>query len=276
MSICYLDCTPFMKGFLNAEKVPSDLGLRVHVGDPPRAIIPTVVGQAQVMLNGHTDFDDDLMAACPALRSIVFLGTGASSYIDLEAASRRGIRVRAIKGYGDRSIAEHAFALMLAAARKITVMDRDLREGKWEPLEGIELSGRTLGIVGAGGVGAELARIARGFGMNVLVWNRSPLPSGLLPFQSGLDNLLQNSDVVSLHLSLTPETKHFIGAAELARMKRGALLVNTARGAIVDEPALVAALSDGTLVHAALDVFETGVSARSVPNDTVTKYVART
>ena len=256
MSVCYLDCSLFMKGLLNSESVPSDLGLRIHLGDPPRAAIPSLVHDAQVLLNGHTGFDDELMAACPALRSIVFLGTGASSYIDMEAAARRGIRVRTIKGYGDRSIAEHAFALMLAAARKITAMDRGMRDGRWEPLEGIELRGRTLGIVGGGGVGAELARLAHGFGMNVLVWNRSPLSSDLAAFQADLDEVLRNSDVISIHLALTPETRHFIGAAELARMKHGAIIVNTARGAVVDETALIAALSKGTLEHAALDVFE--------------------
>ncbi len=283
MSICYIDCSPLMRELLDEalaeQALPAAWPIRVNLGDPAPDAIPALVGDARILLNGHTDFGDDLIAACPKLRSIVFLGTGASSYIDLAAAARRDIDVRTVKGYGDRSIAEHAFALMLAAARGVATMDRALRAGIWSPLEGMELAGRTLGIVGAGGIGTELARMADAFGMNVLIWNRSALPPHLAPHGCGLDDLLQRADVLSLHLALTAGTRHFIGAAELARLKRGAILVNTARGGLVDEAALVAAITEGRLAHAALDVFETeplpaASPLLAVPNVTLTPHAA--
>lgn len=253
--ICYLDCSSFMKNLLDEEGLPANTALRVHVGDPASEDIASIVGNAQVLLNGHTNISAKVMAACPALRSIVFLGTGASSYIDLAAAKTQGIHVATIKGYGDRTIAEHAFALMLAAARNISRMDRDVRHGIWESREGVELSGRTLGIIGAGGVGVMLASMARDFGMKVLIWNRSKVSDEFFTMQSELDEVLSTADVLSIHLALTEETNGFLGAAELARTKPGVILVNTARGALIDETALLHALASGQVSHAALDVF---------------------
>jgi D-3-phosphoglycerate dehydrogenase len=244
-----------MKSLLDGEKLSANTALRVHVGDPASEDIISIIGDAQVLLDGHTNISAEIMAACPALRSIVFLGTGASSYIDLAAAKARGIHVATVKNYGDRTIAEHAFALMLAAARNISRMDRDVRHGIWEPREGIELSGRTLGIIGAGGVGRMLASMARYFGMKVLIWNRSEVPDEFVTMQSELDEVLSNADVLSIHLALTEETNGFLGAAELARTKPGVIIVNTARGALIDETALLYALESGHVSHAALDVF---------------------
>jgi D-3-phosphoglycerate dehydrogenase len=163
--------------------------------------------------------------------------------------------VHTIKGYGDRSIAEHSFGLALAAARQFAAMDRNLRAGRWEPLDGLEMEGGCFGVVGAGGIGREVARIAADFGMNVLIWNRSPLPEDLAPYAVPLDSLLKRSDVVSLHLADVPETRGFAGREFFATMKKGALFVNTARGALVDDQALIDALSSGQVAHAALDVF---------------------
>ncbi len=126
---------------------------------------------------------------------MIFLGSGPASYIDVAAAAWLGIRVRAITRYGDRTIAEHVFALILAAARRIAAMDRALRRGIWEPLEGMELVGRTLGVIGTGGTGREVIRIGSAFGMNVLAWNRDPtvvgLPCRLVPLDTlaGLNEL---------------------------------------------------------------------------------------
>src|SRR5262249_18444245 len=144
--------------------------LEIIAADPPASEIPRLLAGTAVLINGHTMVDAELMAKLPDLRSIVFLGTGASSYIDLEAATRHGIRVRTIRGYGDRTVAEHAFALLMAAARDVARMDRDLRAGRWDTREGIELTGATLGLLGLGGVGSEMARIASAFGMRVIAW----------------------------------------------------------------------------------------------------------
>ena len=218
-----------------------------------------------------------LQRAAPAgLRHIVFLGTGASSYIDVDAAAALGIGVSTIKGYGDTAVAEHAIALMMSAARKIAHMDRSVRGGVWTPLEGLQLRGKVLGIVGMGGIGREAARIGAGIGMEVIGWNRTPLadsPARLVE----LDEVLQRTDVLSIHLGLNDDTRGFIDASRLGQLKPGAILVNTARGAVVDERALIEALRSGRLRHAALDVFETEPLPAdhpllSLPNVTVTAH----
>ena len=253
--VVYVDCSPLMRSLLDEIGPPA--GMKVFDGDPSPDELADLVADAAVVLNGHTMMDDALLDRAPQLRSIVFLGTGASSYVDMTAAERRGIRVRTIRGYGDRTVAEHTFALLLAAARDVAAMDRNLRAGRWSVSEGIELRGRTLGLIGLGGVGSEMARIAAAFGMDVIAWNRSGRPAGVLARSVALDELLADSDAISLHLALVPETKHLLDASRLALLKPGALLVNTARGALIDEAALIAALRSGAIGHAALDVFAT-------------------
>jgi D-3-phosphoglycerate dehydrogenase / 2-oxoglutarate reductase len=229
-------------------------------------------------INDHTFLPRPVLERAKAggLRHIVFLGTGASSYIDLEAASDLGVAVSTIKGYGDTAVAEHAIALTMAAARKIAHMDRAVRGGAWAPLEGMQLKGKVLGIVGMGGIGREAARIGAGIGMEVIGWNRTPIPDSPAPLVS-LDQVLQRADVLSLHLGLNDETRGFIDAARLAQLKPGAIFVNTARGAVVDEGALLDALASGRLRHAALDVFEqeplpSDHPLLSLPNVTVTAH----
>ena len=187
--------------------------------------------------------------------------------------------MRTITHYGDRTIAEHAMALMLAAARRVAAMDRALRRGIWEPLSGIELAGRTLGVIGTGGTGQEMIRMASAFGMRVLAWNRSAAAKDLPSQAVALDALLADADVVSVHLALTPETRGLLGARRLGLMKAGAVLVNTARGGILDEVALIAALRSGRIAHAALDVFATEPLAPGHPlaeleNVTLTAHAA--
>jgi D-3-phosphoglycerate dehydrogenase len=151
-------------------------------------------------------------------------------------------------------VAEQTIALMMAACRDLARMDRTIRSGTWQPLEGMQVLGKTLGVIGLGGIGAEVARIARGMGMNVIAWNRTPRPNAGAPMVE-LDELLQKSDVVSLNLVLNDETRGFIDKTRIARMKPGVILVNTARGALVDEAALLDALKSGHIRHAGLDVF---------------------
>jgi D-3-phosphoglycerate dehydrogenase len=170
---------------------------------------------------------------------------------EIEAA---GVKVHTIKGYGDTAVAEQTIALMMAACRDLARMDRSIRSGTWQPMEGMQVFGKTLGIIGLGGIGAEVARIAKGMGMQVIAWNRTRR-TDFNAKAVELDELLQTSDIVSLNLTLNDETRGFIDKARIARMKPGAILVNTARGALVDEAALIDSLKNGHIRHAGLDVF---------------------
>ncbi len=234
-------------------------------GDPPITVnkqelvepadLPRLLAGYDFMLDDHSTLPVDAMRACTGLRHVIFLGTGARSYMDPEALAELGITVHTIRGYGDTAVAEHAIALMWAAARGLSVMDRGMRAGQWPRMEGMQLTGKTLGLVGFGGIAAEVARIASGGGMRVLAWNRSPRRAPNVEFVP-LERVLAESHVVSLHLLLTDETRGFLGAERLAHMRPGAILVNTARGAVVDEAAMIDALRSGRLGHAALDVFD--------------------
>lgn len=251
----FLDCPPFLDELRRARLADRVPELEVHVGDPDPATRDRLLEGRAIVMNDHTRLTAELMAGCPDLRAIVFLGTGAASYIDLDAAAERGIAVRSYKGYGDRSVAEHTIALVFAAARRIAAMDAEIRRGRFEPLDGFELLGKTIGVIGTGGIGAEVVRLAAAFGMQVIAWNRSGVDPSLPATAVELDELLAGSDIVTLHLTLGNATRGFVTKAHLARLKPGAIFVNTARGAIVDEPALIEALRTGHLGHAALDVF---------------------
>ena len=252
--------------FLDADAEQAQIFKRVaRPGDPPIRVnqqaevapeqLPALLAGSDFVLNDHTNMPADAMARCQGLKHVIFLGTGARSYMDPDALERIGIKVHTIRGYGDTAVAEHAIALMWAAARGLARMDREMRRGNWVRMEGVQLAGKTLGLVGFGGIAQEVARIAAGSGMKVLAWNRTPRTAPGVEFVE-LDALLQRSQVVSLHLLLTDETRGMLDAAKLAKLRPGAILVNTARGAVVDEAALVAALREGRLAHAALDVFD--------------------
>ncbi|MBV8870700.1 MAG: 3-phosphoglycerate dehydrogenase [Acetobacteraceae bacterium] len=216
--------------------------------------LPGLLAGYDFVLDDHSQMPTAQMRACPGLRHIIFLGTGARSYMNPDELAALGVTVHTIKGYGDTAVAEHSVALMWAAARDIARMDRGMRSGAWVRTEGPQLTGKTIGLVGYGGIGAEVARLAGGMGMRVLAWNRTLKSAPGVQFVA-LDELLAQSDVVSLHLLLTDETRGFLSAERLAMMRPSAILVNTARGALVDEDAMIAALRAGRLRHAALDVF---------------------
>jgi D-3-phosphoglycerate dehydrogenase / 2-oxoglutarate reductase len=218
--------------------------------------LPALLAGQDFVLNDHTFMPTEVMRRCAGLRHVIFLGTGARSYMNPEELAELGITVHTIKGYGDTAVAEHAIALMWAGARGLALMDRGIREGKWTRSEGMQLTGKTIGLVGFGGIASEVARIAHGSGMRVLAWNRSPKQAPGVTFVE-LDELLAESHVVSMHLLLTDETRGFLDARRIARMRPGAILVNTARGAVVDEEAMMEALVSNHLGHAALDVFDT-------------------
>jgi D-3-phosphoglycerate dehydrogenase len=218
--------------------------------------IPALLDGAEIVIIDHTALPTDVARRCNGLKHVVFLGTGARSYMNPEELGELGIEVHLIKGYGDTAVAECAIALMWAAARGIAQMDREMRNGNWLRDDGMQLAGKTLGLIGFGGIAAEVARIALGSGMRVVAWNRSTKKFPGVEFVE-IDTLLAQSDVVSLHLLLNDETGGFLSSARIAAMKPGVVLVNTARGAMVDEAAMIDALKSGHIRHAGLDVFNT-------------------
>ena len=279
-----------MKGlFLDAVDDLAEICQRVSRPDDPAVAIneqaevaaadlPCLTAGYDFVFNDHSQMPTAAMKQCVGLKHVIFLGTGARSYMNPEELADLGITVHIIKGYGDTAVAEHAIALMWAAARGIAAMDSGMRAGQWFRTEGLELTGKTLGLLGYGGIGAEMARIAAGSGMKVQAWNRSPKQAPHVNF-TDLDTLLATSDVLSIHLLLTGETKGFLSRERLAQMKKGAILVNTARGALVDEAAMIEALRTGHLRHAALDVFTTeplpaGHALTHLPNVTLSAHSA--
>jgi D-3-phosphoglycerate dehydrogenase / 2-oxoglutarate reductase len=193
-----------------------------------------------------------LVEQCEALKHIVFLGTGPASYMSLADMAARGVEVHIIRNYGDTAVAEHTIALLLASCRDIARMDREVRAGTWVPHEGVQLLGKTLGVIGLGGIGGEVLRIGRGLGMEAIAWNRTPKHGAPLV---ALEELLERSDVISMNLTLNDETRGFLGPAQFAAMKPGVIFVNTARAGLVDEAAFIDALRGGRIRHAGLDVF---------------------
>ena len=205
----------------------------------------------------------DLIKACPRLRAILSPTTGLD-HIDLGVADARGVRIFSLKGEvlfltSISSTAEHTFALLLALVRRMVPSVEAVKEGRWEqaPFRGHNLQGATLGILGYGRIGTMVAEYGQAFGMRVLAYDpyvdRYPAHVTRVP---SLDTLLRESNVLSVHVPLEPATRGMIGARELRLLPRGALLINTARGAVVDEGALLHALSDGHLGGAGLDVLE--------------------
>jgi D-3-phosphoglycerate dehydrogenase / 2-oxoglutarate reductase len=249
-----IDSTPDIDRLWKKVLKPGDIDIAVNMGPVDEKDVPKTIAGYDTVVNDATYFSEPTLKACAGLKHIVFLGTGAASFVDVAAAARLGIKVSTISGYGDTTVAEHAMGLVFAAARQITLMHGIVRGGGWKPMQGMELRGKTLGIVGLGGIGREMARIASGVGLKVVGWNRSPRADASVPMVT-LDELLKQSDIVSLHLGLNDETRGFFDKAKLAKAKRGVVVVNTARAGIVDETALIEGLKSGQVGHYATDVF---------------------
>jgi D-3-phosphoglycerate dehydrogenase len=218
------------------------------------------LGGAQVLINsrGAVKWPGAVLCRLPDLRLIATCGIGTDA-IDLEAARRQGIAVCNIPGRTAPLVAEHALALMLAVARRAAYQTQQLRQGRWQLMDNVYLRGKVLGLVGAGHIAAEMAKLGAAIGMRLRAWTYHPTAERARELGVefvDLDELLRTSDVVSLHLKLTEQSRRLIGARELALMKPGALFVNTARGALVDTEALAAALHSGHLGGAGVDVFE--------------------
>ena len=251
----FVDANDSLAEIFERQRRDGDPDVRVHQ-DPnikPEQW-PAILGGAEIGVVDHTALPTAIAKQCTGLKHVVFLGTGARSYMNPDELAELGVSVHLIKGYGDTAVAESAIALMWASARVLAQMDREMRAGNWLREDAMQLTGKTLGLVGFGGIAAEVARIAKGAGMRVIAWNRSPKQHPGVEFVP-LDRLLADSDVVSIHLLLNDETRGFITREKIAAMRPGVILVNTARGAIVDEAAMIEALKSGHIRHAGLDVF---------------------
>jgi glycerate dehydrogenase len=242
---------------------------------------------AAIAITNKVPLRADAIAQLPDLKMIAVAATGTDN-VDLAACRERGIVVANIRNYSLVSVPEHCFALILAVRRNLRAYVADVEAGRWEQSTRFclldhpigDLAGSRLGIVGYGALGRRVAQIGRAFGMEIAVTSRSPVADPdvtALP----LDELLATSDVVSLHLPLTDKTRHMIAARELASMKQSAILINTARGGLVDEAALAQALADGTIAGAGFDVLskeppvpENPLLRLRLPNFVLTPHVA--
>ncbi len=276
MKSIFIDCNDQLAPVWDKVVRPDDPKIDINRKAFAREDLPRVLNGYEIALDDHSYMPTELVAQSPQLKHIVFLGTGAASYMDIDALKSRGVNVHTIKGYGDTAVAEHTIALMFAAARDVARMDREVRGGIWTPQEGVQLFGKTLGVIGLGGIGSEVARMGKGLGMDVIGWNRTRRAG--VPLVD-IDTLLTKSDVVSLNLVLNDETRGFLSKERIARMKPGVILVNTARGALVDEGALLDALKSGHIRHAGLDVFhaeplKSDHPLTKLPNVTLTSHAA--
>ncbi|MHB8266854.1 NAD(P)-dependent oxidoreductase [Bradyrhizobium sp.] len=255
MRVVFVDANESLAVIFERLAKPGDPPVMIH-RDPDITSdqYPGILDGAEIAIVDHTALPTDIARKCKGLKHVVFLGTGARSYMNPEELAELGIAVHLIKGYGDTAVAECAIALMWAAARGLAQMDREMREGRWLRDDGMQLTGKTLGLIGFGGIAAEVARIALGSGIQVLAWNRTAKSHAGVEFV-GIDALLARSHVVSLHLLLNDETRGFLSRQRIAAMRPGVILVNTARGALVDEAAMIDALKSGHIRHAGLDVF---------------------
>lgn len=285
MKIVVLDGYTTNPGDLSWEAIAALGSLTVHDRTADADIVPRARG-AEIVLTNKTVLSRSVIAALPGLRCICVLATGYN-VVDVAAAKEHGVAVCNVPEYSTPNVAQAVFALLLELTNRTGHHDRTVHEGRWAACEDfcywdgdlVELAGLTLGIVGYGRIGAAVARIGTAFGMKILAQRRSnagPVEGGEL---ATLDRVFRESDVVSLHCPLTPDTKELVNAARLATMKRTAFLINTARGALVNEADLAAALEAGTIAGAGLDVLTVEPPPASNPlltakNCVITPHIA--
>jgi len=235
-----------------------ELVLKPKVGRRTADELTGMIAGCAAALVSTDPFTTGVLDAAPDLRIIARVGVGVDS-IDRLAADRNGVAISITPGMNAETVADQTLAMILGLVRKLAEQDRSVKAGRWErigPLTPTELPGKTIGIVGAGTIGRAVMRRLSGFGVSVVYFDEQVDRIEGAGRLDALDELLERSDIVSLHLPLTPDTEHLISAARIATMKPGALLVNTGRGGLVDEAALFEALRAGRLGGAALDVFE--------------------
>jgi D-3-phosphoglycerate dehydrogenase len=227
-------------------------------------VLKAAIEGAEGVIIGVDPLTADVMAAAPGLRAVAKYGVGTDN-IDLDYCKEKGITVSITTGANSEAVADYTFALMLALARKVIVIDRQCRKKDWTKITTSDVAGKTLGLIGLGAIGKGVANRAKGFGMTVLAYRRHwdeeyARESGVQ--YADIDEICKRGDFISLHAPLTEETKNVIGAREIGLMKPGAFVVNTARGGLIDEEALLEALAEGRIGGAGLDVF-----AKEPPDD---------
>jgi phosphoglycerate dehydrogenase-like enzyme len=235
-----------LKVFKEPPKTSSELKKRIEA--------------AHVVIVGWSQLTRDVINSAKKLKMISIWAT-TCHYADLQAAKERGIIVTHVPGYATESVAEYTFALLLASVRKLNLADRHVKKGHfdWRPFGGRELAGKTLGVIGTGAIGCRVAEIGEAFRMQVLGYDKYPHPKNEeeIGFKYvDLDRLLRDSDVITVHVTLTAETERLIGKKEITMMKNGAVIINTSQGKVIDEKALTAALKSGKLSCAGLDVLQ--------------------
>jgi len=229
--------------------------------DQPLSDTTPDIGTFEVVITFiHTQMNKELLDKMPNLKFITTMSTGFD-HIDVEECKRRGIVVSNVPSYGETTVAEHTFALLLTIARRLPESIERVKSGNFMPsgLTGFELRGKTIGVIGVGSIGTNVIKIARGFGMNVIVFKRTPdyaLEKELGCKFVELPILYQQSDIVTLHIPYTKETHHYVSDEAFSQMKDGVVLLNTARGALIDTTALLKALESGKVKAAGLDVLE--------------------
>ena len=234
-----------LKIFKNPPKTSEELKERVKTAD--------------IVIVGWSHLTKSIIDSAKKLKMVSIWAT-TCHYADLKAATKRGIVVTHVPGYATEAVAEYAIALLLAAVRKLPLADVHVRKGDfdWRSFGGRELAGKTLGVIGTGAIGSRVAEIARAFGMEILGHDKYPNPKRAEEIGMkyvDLPTLLKESDVITLHVTLTPETEKLLGKKEIATMKNGAVIINTSQGKVIDEKAMIDALKSGKLSYAGLDVF---------------------
>lgn len=290
----FLDFATLHPDDLDTQALSTTLDSVEYWSDSSGEEISARLANAEVAVINKLQLGDEHFAAAPALKLVCLLATGSDN-VDLEAAARHDVAVANIRDYCTPSVVQHVFALILTLNQRLDQHRRQVREGAWQTAEHFcllepafaELHDKTLGLVGLGALGSGVAGVARAFGMRVvaarLPWRsaKSPSGEGQAAPRLALDELLEQADIVSLHCPLTPDTAGIIDADALARMRRTALLINTARGGLVDSAALATALREGRIAGAGIDVLpeeppadDEPLLAADIPNLIVTAHMA--
>lgn len=287
MKIVILDSNALNPGDMSWDQIRTFGDVTTYPRTQGKDEIITRIADSEIVLLNKVPIDADILDACPSIKLICCLSTGYN-VVDIHAARARNVPVCNVPAYSTAAVSQFTFALLLELCHRIGHHDKTVHDGKWAACPDfcywdtpqMELAGKTIGIIGFGRIGQAVGRIARAMGMKVLAYSRSRRPEGEeIAEYVDLDTLLAHSDIVSLHCPLFPESENLINAATIAKMKDGAILLNTARGQVIDETAVADALNSGKLRGAAMDVVsEEPISPTnpllSAPNCIITPHMA--